>query len=233
MAPKVCILLLTYDRLEYAERTLRSVLEHIEYPEPISVHIADDGSAPGYREALVDLAGGFSNVQGVTVTNSQRGGYGRNYNLALQVVHAFADVVLPLEDDWEILRGLLLAPLVAALQERKFGCIRLGYVGWTQQLRGEFVVAAGQHFLALDQDSPEPHVWAGHPRLETREWQKQAGPWPEGDYDPGTTEFMVAQRPDARVGVVWPVDLVAPRGDLFAHIGTVQARTDQREAVTT
>ena len=126
------------------------------------------------------------------------------------------------------MQPLKLDPLVAALQEEQFGCIRMGYVGWTQELRSKFTSIAGQHFLSFDPSSEEPHVWAGHPRLETREWQRFVGPWPEG-YDPGTTEMLVAQRPEARQGVVWPIDLIHPYGNLFVHIGTHQAREDQKE----
>ncbi len=220
-------MLLTYDRLEYAERTLRSALENILYPGGLSVHIADDGSGEQYQNRLLMLAGGYVNVHGTSVSDAQRSGYGTSYNLGLQVVHNFADIILPLEDDWDLPRPLDLEPLVMALQEGKFGCIRLGYIGFTQPLRAEFVEAAGLKWLLLDPESAEPHVWAGHPRLETREWQRRLGPWPQGDYDPGTTEFMVAKRPESREGVVWPVDLVPTTG-CFAHFGTVQAREDQR-----
>ena len=229
---KLCILLLTYERTDYALETLRSALDLLECPEPLSVHIADDGSSEAHRAALFELAGGYSRVQGISVTNSERRGYGANYNLALQTVHLFADIILPLEDDWRTLRPFSLMPLIEALQEEQFGCVRLGYIGFTQELRGKFVLSAGHRWLLLDPDSAEPHVWSGHPRLETRNWQRRVGPWHENPgLDPGTTEFLIAQRREAREGVVWPTDLVYPWGDLFAHIGTVQARTDQRVGV--
>ena len=176
---KLCILLLTYDRFEYAERTLRSALDKIIWPDRLSVHIADDGSGEEYRQKLLDIAGGYANVQGVSVTNSERGGYGRNYNLALQVVHTFADLILPLEDDWELRRELDLSPLIRVLLEHEeFGCIRMGYIGFTQSLRGEIIHVLANTYFRPDYDTPEPHVWAGHPRLETRQWQREIGPWP-------------------------------------------------------
>lgn len=228
--PNLCILLLTYDRLEYAKRTLYAALENLHYSGNISLHIADDGSPSGYIEELLKID------PDATVSNSERGGYGKNYNLALQIVHSKADIILTLEDDWELVRPLYLDDMVQALKEGEeslqFGCIRMGYIGWTQELRGTFVEASKQHFLLLDKDSPEPHVWAGHPRLETKDWQRYVGPWPEGaEIDPGTTEFIVAQRPESRRGVVWPMDLIKPSGDLWSHIGTVQARSDQKAAI--
>lgn len=228
--PTVAIVLYTYDRRDYAERTLRCALERISYSGPLLVHIADDGSPNGYVFDLERLAGGYPWVRAVSASNAERRGYGASHNLATQHVHQAADVVLALEDDWELLRPLYLDPLVLALQDPRIDCIRMGYIGYTQPLRCEFIEASEQHFLLLDPASPEPHVFAGHPRLVTVQHQKEIGPWPEG-IDPGTTEYLVAMRPIARQGVVWPVDLIHPRGDLFAHIGTVQARHDQRSAV--
>lgn len=232
-APSVCILLLTYDRLTYAEKTLRSALDNIQYSGKLSVHIADDGSSQEYREHLHALAGGYEKVAGVGMTNSERGGYGKNYNLALQQVHGHSDIILPLEDDWELVQPLDLDRLVQVLADEDIGCIRMGYIGYTQELRGKFVWVAGMHFLLFDPDSPEPHVWSGHPRLETKEWQRSQGPWDEDALDPGSTEFAVAQRQKSRQGVVWPLDLIHPRGDLFEHFGSCQARMDQKEAVST
>ena|SRR3990167_5359228 len=227
--PNLCVLLLTYKRTEYAILTLQSLIKNFNYSGFWGIHIADDGSDVGHINQLMEIVNEHEKFSGFT--NAQRGGYGKSYNLALQNVHTWADIILPLEDDWELARPLSSDPLVTALQEDQFGCIRMGYLGWTQELRGKIIRAAGQQFLLLDPDSPEPHVWAGHPRLETKEWQRSVGPWPEGDYDPGTTEFMVAHRQEARQGVVWPLDLQRACGDLWAHVGAEQARTDQRQAV--
>lgn len=233
-APKLMVVLFTYadkpkgDRSGYAERTLRSALDHIRYSGQLSVHIADDGSVKGHVERLEKLAGGYPNVHGVSSTNSQRRGYGANFNVASQVTHAHSEVILCLEDDWVLEEDLPLDPYVKALypqpDEVPVGCIRLGYIGFTQELRGILAHIQGTTFLVFDTNSPEPHVFAGHPRLERYDWQRMVGPWPEG-LDPGSTEFAVAQNPAARRGVAWPMD--TPRGGWFRHIGTVQARTDQ------
>lgn len=232
--PTVAIVLLTYDRISYARRTLETALVNISYSGLLHVHIADDGSPEGYVEKLVHLSNTLMSAQPTssltTVTNSERRGYGASYNMATQVVHQLAEVILPLEDDWVLTRPLELDPLVAALMDEAtpFDCIRLGYVGYTQPLRGEFCYVSGAHYLRLDPSSPEPHVFAGHPRLETRARQRRVGPWAEG-LDPGATEFEVAMRPEAREGVAWPLDLISPNGGLFAHIGTVSLRSDRME----
>ena len=215
------VILLTYDRMKYARTTLQSVARHLRSPEPVWLHVADDGSSQEYRDELLSLAHDLYG-DNVSVSNSERRGYGASYNAATQMVHHLADLVLPLEDDWELVRDLNVAPIAEVLRSGLFGCVRLGYVGFTQELRGKFVVGGSLMWLALDPLSPEPHVWTGGPRLETVEWEREVGPWPE-DLAAGSTEFEVAHRPAARAGVAWPVDLVLPRGDAFVHIGSVQA----------
>jgi glycosyltransferase involved in cell wall biosynthesis len=211
-------MLLTYNRQEYAERTLRGLLDNVSYSGRLTLHIADDGSPEGYRERLVWFAGCWEKLVGISVSNSERRGYGGNYNLGTQFAHRDNAIVLPLEDDWELIRPLNLDGLVEPLMEGKFGCIRLGYIGWMQPLRCEFIGVSGQHFLLLDPASPELHVFSGHPRLETVEWERSVGLWPEG-VAPGDTEIAVAFRPEARTGVVWPVNLIKASGDLFVHFG--------------
>lgn len=220
---RITILLLTYKRLDYARRTLKCALDKIKTTHELAVHIADDGSGGKHIASLRELAGGYAHVVAVGHSDSNRGGYGCNYNLATQQVHLGSDVVLCLEDDWELQRDLDLDPLVKTLVESTtIGCIRMGYIGFTQELRGHLEVHNNEHFFVFDPDSPEPHVWAGHPRLETKEWQVKVGPWIEG-LAPGATEFHMAKVPRSRVGVAWPLDLIAPQGDLWAHIGTARS----------
>lgn len=219
----VILLLLTYARTTYALKTLRSTLDNIRYSGRLSVHIADDGSSDDHRATLHRMAGGYPNVAGISVSNSNRSGYGANFNLASQTVHLHTDTVLVCEDDWELLRELDLDALVRVLAlEPRINCIRLGYLSFTQQLRGEVIDVDGSKFLLFASDSPEPHVFAGHPRLERVSYQRAVGPWTEG-LEPGMTEFAVCHRPEARVGVVWPMDLVAPRGNMFVHIGGLRS----------
>lgn len=238
----VAVVVLTYAqspgsaRAQYADTTVRALMKHLRWngiidAEHIRFHIADDGSYPGHVAHLTELA---ERMYHVTSTNAERGGYGHSFNLASQVVHPLADHFLMVEDDWELTRDLDLKPLVDAMDEDPGGinCIRLGYLGFTQELRGRVGYKADQKFLILDPTSPEPHVWAGHPRLEKKLFQMNIGAWPEGE-NAGQTEYMVAHRLESRIGVAWPLDLGVRasqhQGTLFAHIGAVQARTDQLE----
>lgn len=222
------ILLLTFDRYGYAQRTLSALQEHLAYPFPVTLHIADDGSPAGYVDGLVQLASlPWKHTENVTVQATVSGrGYGASYNLGTQQLHQQSDVILPLEDDWELLRDWNPDDLIPCLGYT-IGCIRLGYLGWTQRLTGSLVHMADQHLLLFDPETPERHVAAGHPRLETVEWARRVGPWPEGkEWNPGQVEFEWCGRPAARAGVAWPLS-IRP-GSLFAHIGSIQARGDQR-----
>lgn len=227
MATKLCIMLLTYNRAEYARETLLSTLENLEHDGDLYVHVADDGS-PGdhYIDDLVAIALDYGITQDrITTSNSQHQGYGANYNAATQVVHMVVGdtgLVLPLEDDWRLERKLDTGPLIRLLEVAPdIGCVRLGYLGCTQELWARYDAPGGVPIWRFNPDTPEPHVFAGHPRLERVSWERGVGPWSEG-LDPGSTEFEVAHRPAARRGVVWP-GFVAPWGDLFSHIGTVRS----------
>lgn len=228
--PRLSVVLYTHmarpERFEYAKRTLQSVAARLSYSGPVSFHIADDNSPEPRLFDLRHIAKELE-AKGAAVTMSRAGGkgYGGSYNLSSQQVHNRADVILPLEDDWELLRPFDVSEYVGVLSDERVNVVRLGYLGWTQPLRGEVIRVGSTALLLFDPDSPERHVMAGHPRLETVAYQRAVGPWPEG-LDAGTTEFEVAGREAARKGVCWPLGL-APHS-LFAHIGSVQAREDQR-----
>lgn len=219
------VVLLTCDRPKerkgYALACLKSLV-HLDPGEPMMLHIADDGSGHLHVADLMEVASKMGCFIQVTRSDSGGRGYGASYNAATQVVHDHADLILPLEDDWELTRPFDLRPIATVLREGLFACVRLGYIGWTQDLNAKFVGSHGLTWLALDPASPEPHVFSGHPRLETREYERRVGLWPEM-LSAGQTEFEVAHLPEARVGVGWPVDLVKPIGDLFGHIGALGA----------
>lgn len=218
-----------HPRTKYAQQTLTSLLKNLSYDGDLIYHIADDGSFPNH---VARLSGTIAKTgRPVTNSNAAGGGYGKSFNLATQVVHDRCDYLLMVEDDWELTRPFNISPLADALSDSKasddifpLGCIRLGYIGWTQAVYGTLEKYADRTYFWIYPESPEPHVWSGHPRLETVAYQRAVGPWPEG-LNPGATEFEVAHRPVARKGVAWPLDFgmnaSQQAGCLFAHIGTV------------
>src|ERR1019366_7512539 len=147
---RLCIMFLTFNRMEYAERCLRAVIENIKWSGELRVHIADDGSPLGYTEHLHTIAGGYSRVVSASYSNSARRGYGCNYNLATQCTHDYNDVILPLEDDWLLTKELDCDTIVTAFNDERIGCVRLGYLGATQELYGELVRVSGDPYWLLD-----------------------------------------------------------------------------------
>jgi hypothetical protein len=237
----IAVVFLTYSstpsgpRNMYALQSMRSLLQNLSFRDgALAYFIADDGSPPEHTEALhhlfIEKNNKWSQGEGegaalIGGSNSERRGYGGSFNLASQGVHGWADLVLPVEDDWELVRPFDLSDMARAFND-EIQCIRLGYLGWTDDLRGKLVQSAGQSFILFDPYSPEKHVWAGHPRLETVEYQRRVGPWPEG-LKAGFTELEVGKREEARTGVAWPLDADVNASQdycrLFAHIGEEQA----------
>lgn len=224
------IVLLTYERLDFAKLTLESTAANLRCgDEPVWLHIADDGSSQEYRDELFALGHEWYG-DNVSITNSARKGYGGNYNKATQVTHSIGDLFLPLEDDWELIRELDVTPVIKVLRDGVFRCVRMGYLGYTDELRGVLRWHQRQHWLELDGDSREKHVFAGGPRIETLEFERELGPWPEG-VEQGGTELMLLSREAARRGIAWPLDLIAPRGDAFTHVGSRKAEAPEEEEV--
>ena len=104
--------------------------------------------------------------------------------------------------------------------------VRLGYLGFQWPMTAHLFKVDEGLWMALDPESREQHVAAGHPRIETVAYQREVGPW-DGGINPGATELGWCQRPAARRGVVWPLTLVSltgsVSGDLFRHIGFTQS----------
>ena len=213
------------EREEYVLRTLDRLAENLIAPEPVWLHVADDGSRPDFRQRVEERARTLYG-ENVSLSNSVGRGYGASHNVATQTTHALGDVLLPLEDDWELVRPLDIGPMVAVLRSGTFNCIRMGSIGYTQELRGVLEYAEGIHWLRFDPESAERHIFAGGPRLETVTFQRTLGEWPE-ECEAGTTEFIVSGRVESRQGIVWPIDLIRPSENIFAHIGTHKAYVQQ------
>lgn len=237
----VAVMFLTYapsmdsPRVQYARTCMYRLLQNLTFREgELSFHIADDGSPEEHSLYLQNMVVQAEYACSVSITEHM--GYGGNYNRATQVIHPLVDIVLPVEDDWELIKPFDLSDLAMALAHsyadhgelspEYIGCIRLGYLGWTDTLSGKLVQTAGQTFLRFDNDTAEKHVFAGHPRLETVGYERAVGAWPEG-IQAGYTELEVGKRAAARMGVAWPLDADINASQdycrLFAHIGETQA----------
>jgi hypothetical protein len=225
-----------HPRHQYALMALTSLALRLSFSEgELLWHIADDGSPPEHIVALRDLLrelrpkplDEWEPGTYPTISVSHRQGYGGNWNAATQQTHQLGEYVLPIEEDWELRKDFDISDMVRAMDEDdRIRCIRLGYLGWTNNLNGDLIQSAGQTFLLFNPNSTENHVMAGHPRLETVDFEKKIGPWPE-KLGAGFTELTVCQNPEARRGVCWPLDAGVNASQdystLFAHIGDRRA----------
>lgn len=240
--PPLAVVIFSYEgpdarRTDYGLRTIDALRKNLVWPEPVHWLIADDGSSEEHRAQLAAHLIRPVEVEGhelgrLEVVNSRQGGYGASMNLARATLAQMLGpehLALLVEDDWELRRALDLEPFANLIIEREeVGCIRLGYIGYTQPLVGEFIVSIdGHQWLLLQRSSPEGYVFAGHPRLEHAgffdDWR-----WPRGMV-PGDTEGLAAKyyrerKPGPRREIIWPVDFqpASQQGaSFFGHIGSL------------
>ena len=229
----IVIVMFTHDkppeRVDYAWQTFHS-LQRLSANEPFWFHLADDGSSQEFRDDIMEIAR-YRYGDNTSVTNSEGRGYGASYNLATQITHRVGDIILPLEDDWEVVRDFNLDSFAKVLRDSHFNCIRMGYIGYTDTLRGTFRYFDNNHYFEIDPTSPEKHVFAGGPRLETVLFERELGSWPEG-LVAGQTELEVIGRKSSREGIAWPISHIKPYGDLFGHIGSLKAETGEIGSAT-
>lgn len=206
--PDVIINLITFNRLEDALQTIRSVKEHLVWPN-VGWHIADDGSPEGYVDQLrAEIGPGYevtvTNAQPDRIANGNHQQVGRNMNLGAKEAFRRADLVLWLEDDWELKEDLNLGPFVNLLQERsEIGMVRLGYLHL--DLEAEILGAAGNLWWLLKRTGHH-YTFAGHPSLRHKRFYDCYGEYDEG-LDIGATEDTFCSRFENKVdgpGIVWP-----------------------------
>lgn len=224
MTEPIVIILQTFERTDVALRTIDAALKHLRYGGDLLWYVADDSRNAEHGEAIRDALHstnliGAHHLPGVT--------YGENSNAAIRAAEQVSDLLLFLEDDWELRETLDLYPYAALLMESpEIGMVRLGNLNL--DIRGRTWAHNGLLYWKLDR---EPHiegtpVFTGHPSLRHRRYREAYGEYPVG-LTPGDTELAYAYQfrlgsPDAP-GIVWPADY--PPMGYFGHIGEVKTET--------
>lgn len=215
----IVIVFLTKERTDYALRTLQSTRAKLRYPD-LRWYIADGGSSDYHFDAV------RAALDGEHIIGWHRDpptSYGRDANIAWEAAHKDSNLTLWLEDDWELLQEFNLRPYADAVRDNaEVGMIRLGYI--QAGMRGETRGYNGHLYWLLDRDSPDAHVFAGHPSLRHWRFREAYGPYEEG-LPPGVTEISYAWqfRQGMGPGILWPCEL-GPYG-VFGHIGERQSYT--------
>lgn len=223
MSEPLTVVLLTYERTEYAVRTIKAASQLLYYPDWVWF-VADDGSSEEHCDALAHaLEESGRPVWGIS---SIKGSYGESANRGLDVAFQHGNLVLMLEDDWELTEPLDIWKYAALLMERPdIGMVRMGYLN--AGVAGSVIAHQGSLYWALDDQESRKHssfAWAGHPALIHRRMFEMCGYYPER-WQPGETELhMCWQVSEFREPmIVWPAEL--GMAGPWAHIGGEQSYT--------
>lgn len=156
--------------------------------------------------------------------HSERISYGAGANRAVQAGLQLGDLVLMLEDDWELSRKLDIWKFAALTMERPdVGMVRMGYLN--QGLSGKVFAHAGSLYWSLNDEQSREYssfAFAGHPSVIHRHFFDKFGTYPER-WQPGETELKMCWQVSASYGpkIVWPAEMGA--AGPFGHIGGVQS----------
>lgn len=213
--PRIAILFLTYIRTDYALRTIRGILDYLEGCER-RWYVADDGSSRKHHSAVMAALEGEELIG----EHNERLGAGASWNRGLDACFHEFEILLYLEDDWELLRQFDISPYIALLQEvNKVGMVRLGYIptGLDCHTEGYF----GNHYLRIEKTTP--YQFSGNPALRHRRFHTAYGLYPL-NHNPGDTEVVydeLVRRNKRGPEIWWPIDLGG--WGIFQHIGEKQS----------
>lgn len=213
MSEPIVIILQTYQRTDYARRTIKEMIANFDYPR--HWYVADDGSPTEHVEAVLAALSG----EHVVGWHSEKLGYGGNSNRAWDAAHQHADITLWLEDDWELRRQLNPTRYAELLHHTEgVGMVRLGHLA--VGLRAEVSGYDGAHYLTLHKSTQ--YTFSGNPGLRHRRFLQAYGYYPVGP-NPGDTEIAYDAhiRSVAGPDIVWPVDIGG--WGLFGHIGEIKS----------
>lgn len=220
--PPIVIVLLTYQRTNYAAQTVLHAILNLKYQPGLMWYVADDGSDSSHVNTVHGLL--EQAEQEVIGHHSEKLGYGAGANKAWQMAHEHTPLTLWLEDDWVLNHELRLEPYAKLLMESdQVGMIRLGHLN--QYMVGTALGYDGEMYWRLDRepaDGASP-VFTGHPSLRHKRYWDVYGPYPEG-HNPGDTELAYAYK--FRIALKGPNILYPARAGqwgFFGHIGEVKS----------
>lgn len=208
MTEPVTIVLLTYNRTDYAVRTVEAVQKHLRYPD-LRWYVSDDGS-PDEKHVKTVLKAVEKTKWPLLGYHSEHMSYGSGANKGVVAAHAQGALTLMLEDDWELREDLDLWPYAALLMERlDIGMVRMGYLNIG--LMAHLEAHGDLPFWRLDDTesrNKSSYAFAGHPSLIHSRLFHFRGYYPE-KWQPGETELKMAWQVSGSFApnVVWPARL--------------------------
>lgn len=222
MSEPLTVILLTYKRTDYALRVTHAAGKHLFYPE-WGWYISDDGSSSEHHDWVLKSC--EATDRPLLGHHNEAVSYGAGANAALSTAFNVGQLVLMLEDDWELTQSLDIWKWAALLMERPdIGMVRMGYLN--NGLSGTLIEHKGNLYWNLDDTESKHHsimAFAGHPAIIHRRYFDSYGLYPE-KWQPGETELRMAWQFAAQpVGpsIVWPAELGS--AGPWAHVGGVQS----------
>lgn len=218
--PPLAIVMVTYKRTDLAVRTVKSFSENLVYPKELRKwYIADDGSPVEHVGAIfrtLERHGeelyGYHNEKFGQGTNA-----GWGWNHAMVKAHQVAEIILWLEDDWELQRPLEIVKYMELLRDREdVGLIRLGHLAVGSDVH--IVGYDGVHYLRYERSTQ--YAYSGNPHLRHRRFSEYYGMFAE-DRNPGEMELAMDAAFRARKDgpQIWrPADI--PGWGIIGHLGT-------------
>lgn len=221
-AERLAILLMTFgvkpSRQEYARRTVAALCKNLVADNLLGWYIADAGSPIEFVNELAGII--HAAGQPIIGQHNVWASAGENWNAGHEACFRQAEVVLHVEDDFELTSPLDVRNYQAILEESpSVGVIRLGLL--PIELRGRTVGARGEIFLNIDKGVN--YAWSGNPCLMHRRWWTDIGQFPVG-LTAGQTEVVYDNRLrgySGRLDILRPVNLGSYSP--FAHIGEEKA----------
>jgi len=219
--PPMAACLLTYDRTDYAVRTAVSFCTNFKYPN-LAWYIADDGSSDAHGLAITSAL----EMCGATIFggHAEKMGPGPSWNRAIENSLHRAEIILWVEDDWELQDEIDVTKYVKLLMEKpEVGMIRLGYMAVGLNLHS--VGHDGTHYLRVEKSTP--YAYSGNPSIRHRRYFTAYDWYPESPgVNPGECELWHDDKVRKTEGpeIWWPMDLKnGGWGGGFGHIGEKQS----------
>lgn len=194
--PEISIVLVTYRRTQQAVRTVESTIKNLVYPkENLAWVVGDDGSPKTHGKAIRKALEGqrlieYCNERYRNIGEEKTYFCGQTWNHAMGLGYQNADLVLFLEDDWEMEKPLELLPYVHLLREREdvgICTFRILNIGADVHTVGH----DGRVYLQYQRTSP--YGYCGHPALRHARFIRHYG-WFHEQRNPGEIEIDMDSR---------------------------------------
>jgi len=225
MRTPIFVIMTTYNRQSVAVRTVQAMLQNLQYPDgELRWIICDDGSSDEhYLDPIVTLLTKTERddifLQGLV--NGKRRGVGWMMNTAIRLVKETfgGQLLMILEDDWELVRPLDISPYADLLVSHvDMGMVRLGYL--SPNINATIISRNDRLWWKIEPNG-ETYRYSGHPSVRHIRFHEVYGLFDEG-LPPGYTELSMCGKVNAKPNgpaILIPIEY-EQRWGFFHHIGS-------------